>query len=153
MHVLVLAVVIDTIVGWFWFLVSGTQTGPQWTSTHQRTIHWMPVITSVGRFSNADPVLNPVLTLILKMRLNWHFWIWEPDWKPTKNRLWEPAYMYPNIYGEPDRFSYRAQIRFSKLSVWFIGSSCSSSHLGLLLFSHGVCSFRVMKLFNYENWF
>ncbi len=47
MHVLVLAVDIDTIVGWFWFVVSGTQTGPQWTSTHQRTIHWMPLITQL----------------------------------------------------------------------------------------------------------
>jgi hypothetical protein len=29
MHVLVLGVDIDTIVGWFWLVVSGTQTGPQ----------------------------------------------------------------------------------------------------------------------------
>ncbi len=44
-----------------------------------------------------------------------------------------------NVYilflGEAYRFSHRTQIRFSEFSVSFIGSSCSSSHLGLLLFS------------------
>ncbi len=40
------------------------------------------------------------------------------------------------IFGEPDRFSHRTRIRFSDFSVSFLlGSSCSSSHLGLLLFS------------------
>ncbi len=88
--------------------------------------------TSVGRFSKADPVLIPVLT----MRTDQHFWMWGPDWKPTsgshmtENRLWEVVQMYIYIYGELDRFSHRTQIRFSKFSVSFIGSSCSSSHLG-----------------------
>ncbi len=127
---------IDTVVGWFWFLVSGTQTGPQWTSTHQRTIHWMHLITNVGRFSNADTGLDPVL----KMRTDWHFLMWEPEWKPTsgfqmtENRLWEQVQMY-TFLGAPDRFSHRTQIRFSEFAVSFIGSSCSTSHMGLLLFS------------------
>jgi hypothetical protein len=87
------------------------------------------VWTSVGWFSNADPVLS--------VRIDWHLLMREPDWKPTsgshmnENQLWEPFLMY--ICGESDRFSHRTQIRFSEFSVSFIGSSCSSSHLGLLL--------------------
>ncbi len=58
--------------------------------------------TSVGRFSKADPVLIPVLT----MRIDQHFWMWGPDWKPTsgshmtENRLWEVVQMYIYIYME-----------------------------------------------------
>ncbi len=54
----------------------------------------------LGRFSNADPVLIPVLT----MRTNWHFWMWGPDWKPTsgshmtETRLWEVVQMCIYIY-------------------------------------------------------
>jgi len=96
-------------------------------------------ISSVGRFSNADPVLIPVF----KMRTDWHFYMWEPEWKPTsdsnmtENGLWEPVHMYTYMYifGEQDRFSHGTHIRFSEFSVSLIGSSCSSSHLGLLLFS------------------
>jgi hypothetical protein len=43
--------------------------------------------------------------------------------------------VYIYVFEEPNRFSHRTQIRFSECSVSFIGSSCSSSHLGLLLFS------------------
>jgi hypothetical protein len=58
--------------------------------------------TGVGRFSKADPVLIPVLT----MRIDQHFWMWGPDWKPTsgshmtENRLWEVVQMYIYIYME-----------------------------------------------------
>jgi hypothetical protein len=87
------------------------------------------VWTSVDRFSVLDPVLS--------VRIDWHLSTREPDWIPTsgshmnENQLWEPFFMY--ICGESDRFSHRTQIRFSEFSVSFIGSSCSSSHLGLLL--------------------
>jgi hypothetical protein len=66
--------------------------------------------------------------------------MWEPDWKPTsgshmtENRS-KCVYIYIFVFEEPNRFSHRTQIRFSECSVSFIGSSCSSSHLELLLFS------------------
>jgi len=48
----------------------------------------------------------------------------------------EPVQMFTYMFGEPDRCSHRTRIRFSEFSVSFLlGSSCSSSHLGLLLFS------------------
>jgi hypothetical protein len=47
----------------------------------------------------------------------------------------ELVQMYTIFFWRADRFSHRTQIRFSEFSVPFIGSSCSSSHLGLLLFS------------------
>jgi hypothetical protein len=48
-----------------------------WTSTE------LNVVTSVEQFSNADSVLDPVLT----MKLVWHFLIWEPDWNPSPGSL------------------------------------------------------------------
>ncbi len=60
--------------------------------------------TSVGRFSNLDPVLGSVLT----MRTSWHGWLWEPDGEPTfgshmnENRF--SLFLIFN-FGEPDRFS------------------------------------------------
>jgi hypothetical protein len=96
-------------------------------------------ISSVGRFSNADPVLIPVFT----MRTDWFFTcenrnVNRPQiltWPRIgyENRFICITYMY--IFGEQDRFSHGTHIRFSEFSVSFIGSSCSSSHLGLLLFS------------------
>jgi len=55
-------------------------------------------------------------------------------WSKTgyENRF-KCVYIY--VFEKPNRFSHRCQIRFSEFSVSFIGSSCSSSHLGLLLFS------------------
>ncbi len=112
------------------------------------------VQTSVGQFLNADSVLN----LVLKMKINWHFYMWEPKSKPSsgshiiENRSWELIQIYIYIYiftffREPDKFSHRTHIQFSEFSVSFIGSSCSCSHLGaatllqLLLFSHRVALF------------
>jgi hypothetical protein len=57
---------------------------------------------------------------ILTVRINWHFYMWKLDWKPTsdshmnENWLWEPIQIYTHFFffGESDRFSYRTQIRF-----------------------------------------
>jgi len=85
------------------------------------------IYTSVGRFLNVDLILNPVLSSVYTM--------WEPNWKPTVGSGYENRFKCIHIYNvfeEPDRFSQITQIRFS---VSFIDSSCSCSHLGLLLFS------------------
>jgi len=117
------------------------------------------VITSVGRFSNAEPVLNPVSS---------RFSYWEPIdtlkcENRTKNRhqvLTWPRNEYENrwiyIYEEPSRFSHKTQFRFAEFSVSFIGSSCSPANLLLLLllfslllflYSHCSCSFPVVVTF------
>jgi hypothetical protein len=69
--------------------------------------------------------------------------MWEPNYKPTSgSHLIEKRFKCIDIhidvyfFGEPDRFSHSTQIRFLEFSISFIGSSCASSHLGLLLFSH-----------------
>jgi hypothetical protein len=83
---------------------------------------WSRVWTSVGRFSNPNPVLNSVLKSVLTVRIGW---LWELDGEWTsdslmnKKRLWEPVH----IYREPDMFSHRTQIRFSEFSwiiYWFL---------------------------------
>ncbi len=81
--------------------------------------------------------------------------MWESNWKLTsgshliENRLREPVQMYTCIYfGQSDRFSHTTQIRFSEFSVSFIGSSCASSHLGLLLFS---CCYYLFFSYNYYS--
>jgi hypothetical protein len=59
---------------------------------------------------------------ILTTRINWHFYMWKLDWKPTsdshmnENWLWEPIqiYIYFFFFWESDRFYYRTQIRFSE---------------------------------------
>ncbi len=52
-----------------------------------------------------------------------------------KNHNPNPPVLAIRIFGELDRLAHRTQIRFSGVSVSFIGSCCCSSHLGLLLFS------------------
>ncbi len=94
---------------------------------------------SVGRFSNVDPVLYPVLRSGFTMRTDRHFEVWEQTETRPQVLTWsrtgyENRFKCVHVYwggGEPDRFSHRTQIRFSEFSVSFIGSS----HLGLLLFS------------------
>jgi hypothetical protein len=63
------------------------------------------VSASVGRFSDADPVLYPVLIMGFATRTDRHFEVWEPNWNPTsgshliENRLWEPVQMRTCIFG------------------------------------------------------
>ncbi len=54
------------------------------------------VITSVGRFLNHHPVFDLVFT----MKMGWHNYMWEPDWKSTsnfhmnENRSWKPILIF-----------------------------------------------------------
>jgi hypothetical protein len=74
-------------------------------------------LTDVGRFSNAEPVLNPVL--IMRINLHLFFKMWEPEWKPTSGSHTTENRFKNYFFGEPDRFSHRTQIRFSEFSVSF----------------------------------
>jgi hypothetical protein len=77
--------------------------------------HW--VHTSVGRFSSHD--------LVFTMGIDWHGYMWEPDWKPifgshmNKNQSWKPVlgvYFLKNRTGSLKKLPSGSQ--FISLGFW-----------------------------------
>jgi hypothetical protein len=66
-------------------------------------------------------VLDTIFSLVVTMRTNWHFYMWETNWKSisgfhmNENQLWEPTQIYTfYFFGEADKLSHRTQIWFSE---------------------------------------
>jgi hypothetical protein len=106
------------------------------------------VWTSVERFSNVDPVLEPVLTVWI----DWHFLIWEPGWKPTSG-----SHMIENREGSLTELRSGSQSSLYHLLVplvLLLTWDCYSSPVAvtvflrlLLLFSHYYFSLFITILF------
>jgi hypothetical protein len=93
------------------------------------------VLSSVGWFSNAHLTFDLVLNLIFTMRIDWHLYMWKPNWESNlgsqmnKNWSWEPIQIYIYIWRTEQVLPYNLNL--------VLKSPCISCWLFLLFFSHG----------------